>query len=220
MQKKIRVDFHSHTRYSEDCITPVWKLIQIARREGMDRLVITDHNSIKGALEAKAMDPDLIIVGEEIQTTHGEFLAAFVIEEVPMGLEPLEALRRLKEQGAFISVSHPFDPFRSGWTRDDLEELTGQVDAVEVFNARCLSARMNTQAFEFAIRHQLPGTAGSDAHLACEVGRASLRLPEFVSASELRVAIHDSHVEGRLTPQWVRIGSSYARAMHKIRKDL
>jgi hypothetical protein len=35
------------------------------------------------------------------------------LEEVPPGLTPHEAIRRLRDQGAFISVSHPFDTTRS-----------------------------------------------------------------------------------------------------------
>ena len=71
--------------------------------------MVTDHNCLAGAREAYAAAPDLVIIGEEVQTTEGEFLAAFVSEEVPKGLEPMDALKRLRDQGAFISVSHPFD---------------------------------------------------------------------------------------------------------------
>ncbi len=132
----MKVDFHSHTHYSSDSLTPIQSLIDAARRRGLDRIVVTDHNSIHGALEAHALAPDLVIVGEEVQTTQGEFLAAFVKEVVPKRLEPAEALARLKAQGAFISISHPFDAQRSGWPLETLEWLAPQIDAVEVLNAR------------------------------------------------------------------------------------
>jgi len=106
--KQLRVEFHCHTIYSKDSLVPPKKLVEAARRKGLDRLIVTDHNNIGGALEAKRLDPELVIVGEEILTPRGEFLAAFVSQEIPAGLEPLEVLRRLREQGAFISVSHPF----------------------------------------------------------------------------------------------------------------
>ena len=63
---------------------------------------------------------ELIIIGEEIQTTEGELLAAFVEREIPAGLEPGAAIKMLKDQNAFISVSHPFDTMRSGWKPDTL----------------------------------------------------------------------------------------------------
>src|SRR5215213_1595047 len=108
------VEFHCHTNASKDSLTQPSELIAAAHRRGIDRLIITDHNTTAGARAAQALDPELIIVGEEIMTTHGEILASFVSEELPAGLSPLETIRRLREQGAFISVSHPFDRFRSG----------------------------------------------------------------------------------------------------------
>ena len=117
-------EFHCHTRASTDSLTRPVDLIAMARRKGIDRVIITDHNSISGAREAQMIAPDLIIVGEEIMTTQGEILAAFVAEEIPAYLTPQETIRRLKEQGAFISVSHPFDEFRKGgWKENELLEI-------------------------------------------------------------------------------------------------
>jgi predicted metal-dependent phosphoesterase TrpH len=110
----LRVEFHCHTRFSKDSLTRPRALVDTCRRKRIDRLVVTDHNTIAGARAAHALAPELVIVGEEIMTTRGEILAAFVSEEVPMGLSPSETIRLLKDQGAFISVSHLFDKWRSG----------------------------------------------------------------------------------------------------------
>ncbi len=129
----LSVEFHCHTYASKDSLTRPADLVKAARRKGLDRLVITDHNSIAGALESRAIDPQLVIVGEEIMTTKGEILAAYVQEEIPALLSPQETIRRLKEQGAFISVSHPFDEMRAGgWQESDLLEIVPFVDAIEV----------------------------------------------------------------------------------------
>ncbi len=139
----LRVEFHCHTLYSKDSLTSPKRLVKICRRKGIDRVVVTDHNSIAGARAAQALDPELVIVGEEILTTRGEILAAYVMEEVPAGLSPPETNHILKEQGAFISVSHPFDIYRGGhWDEADLLEILPDVDAIEVFNSRCWSARV------------------------------------------------------------------------------
>ncbi|KAA0272124.1 MAG: PHP domain-containing protein, partial [Chloroflexi bacterium] len=90
----IFIEFHSHTFASKDSLTRPEDLIRAARRRGLDRVVITDHNSVAGARAAQALDPELVIVGEEIMTTRGEILAAFVTEEIPAGLTPLETIRR------------------------------------------------------------------------------------------------------------------------------
>lgn len=207
----MKVDFHSHTFHSSDSLTPIPVLIQAARKRGLDRLVVTDHNSIEGALEAYRMAPDLIIVGEEVQTTQGEFLAAFVTVPLPKRLEPQEALKRLKDQGAFISISHPFDPQRSGWPLETLEWLAPQIDAVEVRNARVIDANYNKLALEFAQSHHLPGNAGSDGHHQNEIGRCYTELPEFHDAESLRVAMQSARPMGRISSPLVHFYSVWAR---------
>ena len=114
-----RVEFHCHTIFSKDSLTRPRDLVETCRRKGIDRVIVTDHNSIAGAQAAQVLDPELVIVGEEIMTTRGEILAAFVQDEIPAGLSPQETIHRLKEQGAFISVSHPFDKLRSGGWKED-----------------------------------------------------------------------------------------------------
>jgi predicted metal-dependent phosphoesterase TrpH len=208
----LRVEFHCHTVYSKDSLTSPEALLAACRRKGIDRVVITDHNTIQGALAAQKLDPEMVIVGEEIMTEKGELLAAFVTEEVPRGLPPLEAIQRLREQGAFISVSHPFDRLRNGsWELPDLEEITPLVDAIEVFNARCMQAEFNKLAQQFAQEHGLAGTAGSDAHAAFEIGTAHLLLPEFSDAESLRKALPGAEVMGKRSPGWVHLTSMYAR---------
>ena len=182
----LSIDFHTHTSVSKDSLTSPRDFIRIAQRKKLDRVVVTDHNSIAGALATQALDPERIVVGEEIMTTKGEILAAFVTEEIPRGLSPLEAIKRLRDQGAFISVSHPFDSWRNGaWKLEDLLEITPFVDAIEVLNARCTNAVDNQKAAEFALQHHLPGTAGSDAHAAFELGKARLVLPEFTDPDDI-----------------------------------
>jgi len=214
----MKVEFHCHSVFSKDSLTPPERLIAAARRKGIDRLVITDHNSINGALAAFRLAPDLVIIGEEIKTTRGELLASFVSEEIPRGLAPQEAIRRLRDQGAFISVSHPFDMLRNGhWQEPDLLEIAPLVDAIEVFNARCMKAEYNLQAQNFARSHDLPGTAGSDGHAAFEVGTACLALPPFESADDLRRVIRQGEVLGRLSSPLVHFVSRYASLRKQIR---
>ncbi|MBI4731445.1 MAG: PHP domain-containing protein [Chloroflexi bacterium] len=211
------IDFHSHTSASKDCLTSPADLIRAARRRGLDRVVVTDHNTIAGALAAHALDPELVIVGEEIMTARGEILASFVTEEIPRGLSPQETIRRLRDQGAFISVSHPFDSWRGGaWRMDEMLEIAPLVDAIEVFNARCLFRGDNLKAQEFSRLHNLAGTAGSDAHAAFEIGAGRLVTPQFTGPDGLRKVIREARVEGRLSPFWVHFASYYASWRKKV----
>lgn len=204
-----RVEFHCHTIYSKDSLVEPRKLVETARRKGIDRLIVTDHNCIDGALEAQQIAPELVIVGEEILTTQGEFLAAFVQEEIPAGLEPLEVIRILKAQGAFISVSHPLDPLR-GWKQEHLLAILPYIDALEVFNARCIDRRFNDHARAFAREHGLPGIVGSDAHTLQELGRATLRVPPFTDADGLRRSILEGEEKVRLSSPLIHLFSRYA----------
>jgi len=213
----LQVEFHCHSWSSKDSLTSPSSIVRMGRRRGLDRIVVTDHNTISGARAAQELDPELIIVGEEIMTTQGEILAAFVSEEVPRGLAPRETIHRLREQGAFVSVSHPFDSWRSGaWRRADLLELVPELDAIEVFNARCLRAKDNALARAFARQQGLAGTAGSDAHHPSEIGSARLVVAEFRDAQGLRGVIEHAVVRGRLSPFWVHFLSTYARWKKRV----
>jgi predicted metal-dependent phosphoesterase TrpH len=213
----ISIDFHTHTSASRDSLTSPADFIRAARRRKLDRVVVTDHNTITGALAVHALDPGLVIVGEEIMTTCGEILAAFVTAEIPSGLSPRETVQRLRDQGAFISVSHPFDSWRSGaWKLEHLVEIAPLVDAIEIFNARCMVPTANRLASEFAHQYALPGTVGSDAHAAFELGAARLLLPQFTGPEGLHRVIREGTVQGHLSPFWVHFFSRYAHSRKKV----
>ena len=212
----ISVEFHCHTYVSKDSLTRPADLIAMARRKGIDRVIVTDHNSIAGAREAHGIDPELVIVGEEIMTTKGEILAAFVKEEVPPDLTPLETINILKEQGAFISVSHPFDELRKGgWMEHDLLEILPLVDAIEVYNSRCMFPRFNRRAELFAQKYNIAGTVGSDAHAAFEVGRSLILLDQFKGPDEMRKVIRRGIPKVKWSPPWFHLASRYASMIKK-----
>jgi len=210
--KTIRLEFHCHTRYSLDGLISPERLIKVCCRKNIDRIVVTDHNTIAGALVAYQLDPERVIIGEEIMTQSGELLAAFVQEEVPPGLSALETINILRDQGAFINVSHPFDHYRKGgWELPALLEITPLVDAIEVFNSRCIWPSFNHKACVYAQEHSLLGTVGSDAHATNEVGRATHLLPDFTSPSSLKSALAVAREDVHLSGFWVHFYSRYAK---------
>ncbi len=216
----LHVEFHCHTSASKDSLTTPRKLVDTCRRKRIDRVIVTDHNSIAGARAAQVLDPELVIVGEEIMTTKGEILAAFVTEEIPAKLSPQETIKRLRDQGAFISVSHPFDQFRSGgWKLDDLLEIASLVDAIEVYNSRCMLPRFNREARQFAEKHDIAGTVGSDAHAAFELGRSLLLLDPFEGPEEMRNVIRRGIPKTRWSPPWFHFTSRYATLRKKLNQS-
>lgn len=187
------VELHSHTLWSKDCVVKFEKIIEICAARGIDRIAITDHNTADGALALQKLAPDLIIVGEEIMTNKGEILGYFMQESIPAGLTPQETIKRLRDQGAVISVSHPFDRLRKGaWEENDLRDIMGLVDAIEIFNARCIYKSDNDQAIAFAKEHHLIGTVGSDAHSRTEYGKALMKLYPFEGASDFLASLKAS----------------------------
>jgi len=180
--------------------------------------MVTDHNTIKGALEARRLDPELVVVGEEILTLVGVLRAYHVKDEIPRGLPPEDAIHILRQQGAFISVPHPFDRRRHGWALEDLVRIVPLVDAIEVFNSRSQLPIFNTQAAAFAKEHSLAVTVGSDAHTLDEIGRSNLTLPAFTDADELRQVIRQGIPETQLSSPYVHFSSFLARIARSFAK--
>ena len=206
MGNLIKVDFHVHSIASWDSLSTGEELYRQARKIGLGKLILTDHNSIAEAVRLQKMYPDFVIVGEEILTSKAEILALFVKEEIPKDIEPSEAFKRLRNQGAFISLSHPYAPMRFRWTEEEMLEYLPWLDAIETANARSLPG-MNRSAQQFADEHGLCGTAGSDAHGVPELGAMGLELPDFSTADELRASLKSAKIFGTESPLWVRVYS-------------
>lgn len=43
----LRIEFHCHTIYSKDSLVSIEKLLETCKRKGIDRIVITDHNTTR-----------------------------------------------------------------------------------------------------------------------------------------------------------------------------
>lgn len=213
-----RVDLHNHTKWSKDCLTEFETIIRLCQQRDIDRIAITDHNTADGALEMQKLAPELVIVGEEIMTPQGEILAYFVKETVPAGLAPEETIKRLRDQGAVVSVSHPFDRLRNGaWKEQDLLRIIDKVDAIEVFNARCFFMNDNVKAIQFAEKHGLLGTAGSDSHTPKEYGTALTLLPPFESTPDaFLAALREADYVNQLSSWFVHFGSKRAKWLKKL----
>ncbi|MDZ4770133.1 MAG: PHP domain-containing protein [Chloroflexota bacterium] len=212
-----RVELHSHSCWSKDCIIDADTILHLCDARGIDRIAITDHNTAVGALALHARAPDRVIVGEEIMTDRGELLGYFLQESIPPGLTPDETIARLRDQGAAISVSHPFDRLRKGaWAESELLRIIDQVDAIETFNARCIFPEDNLKALRFAQAHGLRGTVGSDAHSRVEYGRAVMLMAAFNDAAGFVRALNGADASRRYSPLVVHAHSMTAKWTKKV----
>jgi len=208
----MKVDLHVHTCYSRDSLTSLETVVVTCRQRGLDKVAITDHNTIAGALALREMAPELVVVGEEIKTPAGELIAYFLEEEIPKGLSPQETIARIRAQGGVVGVSHPLDRLRREAMRwANLMEIIDQVDALEAFNARTIFPADNRRAEELARQRGLLVTAGSDAHAAGEIGQAYMEMPPFNGKEEFMQSLAQGQIVGRLSAPWIHFTSMYAK---------
>ncbi len=210
----LRADLHIHTRYSMDCNTPLESIISRCQKIGINCIAVADHGTAEGALKMTETAPFKVIVAEEILTTQGEIMGMFLKETIPSGISVDEAVSRIRAQGGLVNIPHPFSTFRaSALENEAIDKLAerGDIDLMEVFNARSLLRRSSAQAKLYAQEHGIPGGTGSDAHTAPEIGHAYVEMPEFTGRDDFIAALKQGKVYGRKTNPLTHINSIMAR---------
>ncbi|MCK4529036.1 PHP domain-containing protein [candidate division WOR-3 bacterium] len=170
----MKYDLHVHSKYSSDGILDPEEIVKIAVKRGLNGIAITDHNTIKGGLKAKKYETEdfTVIVGSEISTERGEIIGFFLEEEIE-SKDVQGVISEIKAQDGIVVMPHPFDELRHSAFHPTKEDAKF-VDCIEGFNSRCVFQRYNNNAVEFAMKHNLTITAGSDAHFAREIGNAGI----------------------------------------------
>jgi len=184
----IDVDLHMHTDHSPDCATPVETLLATARDQGLGAIAVTDHNEVSGALDAREKAAQYgvkVIVAEEVKTAgQGEVIGLFLEEKIPRGLTLAETIAEIRRQGGLVYVPHPFDRLHTVPDYQHLLAALGEIDALEVFNARVAIPAFNEEAVRFAAKYRIVGGAGSDAHVAQGLGSVRIRMRDFDGPEE------------------------------------
>ncbi len=168
------IDLHCHSRGSFDSLANPNSIMKAALKRGLTHLAITDHDRVDVALRARDEAPDglTVIVGEEVKSVDGDLIAIFLDRLVPPGMSAPETIAAIREQGGLVGVPHPYDALRGYGHKSGakLEDIAGQVDWIEAYNARVIGGSANVRAADFARQHGLPGLCASDSHTVIEVG--------------------------------------------------
>lgn len=170
----LKIDLHVHTCYSTDAFTTLKEVVFYAKRQGLDGVAITDHNTIEGALRAKKGKTDnfVLIPGTEASTTKGHMLGLNITEAIPQGLEPSETAEIIREMGGIAVAAHP-STFMKNSLRSHTLQKGMRLDAIEVVNSASFPFFLSTYLNRRIARGLgLPQTGGSDSHIPETIGLA------------------------------------------------
>jgi predicted metal-dependent phosphoesterase TrpH len=152
-------------------MTSIGRLLRFAKRAALDFMVLTDHDTIRGAgaLRERAEAAGLpleVPLAAEYRTDQGDFIAAFIEREV-LARDVEGFVAEVRGQGGLLLLPHPFVGHA------DPDRLARHADLVEVFNGRA-GPKANEGARALALRCGKRAYFSSDAHLAASLGRVVL----------------------------------------------
>ena len=218
------IDMHVHTRYS-DAANRVKTILAHAKKTGTG-ISFTDHNEIRGAIEASRCQADVLVIpGIELSALEGPHILLYFYEigdledfftchisknrgrSRYMSLQ-LPAGKILDAAGQYDCLrvaAHPFGYF--GINRGLLKcvdnkvlpaEILMDIDAIEVICGG-MSRSLNEKAAAYAGSHGYPITGGSDAHILPAVGSV---------VTCVRAGSVEEFLQGILRREGLVIGSS------------
>lgn len=200
----MKADLHIHSNFSDGISSPQ-EIVKAAIEKNIDCICITDHQEVRGTIEAMRFGFDkniLIIPGIEITTKLGDVLGINVKKIIPNGLSMKETVKEIRRQGGIAVIPHffawPINNFRG--KKEDF--LTA--DAIEIFNASLFNF-LNKKAFNLSRKYNLPFTAGSDAHRADFVGRGFIETSKDIfSEKDLIKEIMENRIKskGKVLRPW------------------
>jgi len=183
----MKADLHIHTNFSYDAISSPKEIVDTAIERGVDCICITDHEEIKGAIEAikYGFDKNILVVpGIEVMSTSGDILGINIKKLIPKGLSAEKTVKEIRKQGGIAVIPHPFRPFLMGFLGGEKKLKDIRPDAIESFNASDFFMCANNKAYKFSQENNLSFTAGSDAHNKIFVGRGYLNFSQKISSEK------------------------------------
>jgi predicted metal-dependent phosphoesterase TrpH len=189
MKGEYYYDLHCHTTHSPDAPLTMRKLIEMAKKRGLDGVAITDHNKVyRGLLNIDGID---VIPGSEIDVRGGAHLLAYFIEnEVEEDKNFREAIKEVQRQGAVAIWAHPL---RKEGVLEGNKDVFDIIDGLESGNAMDLKSHKK-DIEKICEKENLLQTAGSDAHVEGQVGMAALKVSERLTKENFKRVIMSGEV--------------------------
>jgi predicted metal-dependent phosphoesterase TrpH len=176
-----KADLHIHTTFSTDGTASVREALEGAVRAGLDVIAITDHDEVRGSLEARAISTEYgvhVIPGAEVSTKEGHLIVLFVERNIPADMSLIDTLIAVRELGGMAIVPHPDHPIRNSISRQNILEALEHPQArealhgIEVCNMNTPHIPFNQRSQQAADTLPLAQVASSDAHTAAMIGAA------------------------------------------------
>lgn len=159
-----KIDLHTHSVASPDGSLTTADYKKMLDTGKLDCIAVTDHNTITFAKELREKLGHQIIVGEEITTLDGEIIGLYLEEPVKAGMSAADTVAAIKAQEGLVYIPHPFETLRKGIKIEMLDQLSLGVDIVEIRNGRAVFQNTSKQSEAWAVSHNRPRAASSDAH--------------------------------------------------------
>ncbi|RME82079.1 MAG: PHP domain-containing protein [Caldilineae bacterium] len=178
-------DLHIHTIYSDGTATPRAVLHHVSTYTDLDVIAITDHDTLRGALEALEAAPAYrvrVVPGMEISTREGHLLALFLETPVKPGLSFVETAQQVRLFGGLPFAAHPMAPLATSIGGRRLRQICrrhpGLLGGIEAFNgSSLLGERDNARAQNMRWELALVGIGCSDAHVLEQIGHGRTAFP-------------------------------------------
>ena len=188
-------DLHIHSIYSADATTTVRAILKQASDVGLNVIAVTDHDEIRGSLEAQQLAPKYgieVIPGAEISTKEGHLVALFIKTLPPAGMSLTDTLLQIGGQGGIAIAPHPFNNLPNSLSMEAVVGVLTNPRAKSVLKG-IETHNMGTQNFDriaqkLSIYLPLAKIASSDAHIYWAIGAGRT---EFIgeNSHDLRAAI-------------------------------
>lgn len=200
-----RADLHVHSTASQlsklgvqrsvgmpECATPPEDVYELAKRRGMDYVVISDHDTIAGALTI-ADRPD-VIVGEELTAWFkGEPQAVHVLV---LGInqddhdwlqahshDVVRCAEYLHQNEITTALAHPFYYVEAPLTPRHRRQLAELFPIWEIRNGS-RARELNAPAATYIDTHGGIGVGGTDDHAGVDIGRTYTETPLAYTAED------------------------------------
>lgn len=162
-----KLAFHIHSYFSYDCKINPDKIVNFAIANNFNYLVITDHDSVNGSIQARnyTIERNINIevpISAEYLTDIGDLIVVNVKENFKKIVDHKILCKIVRNLGGHVILPHPF----KGHRLDKIDY--SNIDHIEVFNSRC-SSEENIKAIALAQKMNKKFIYGSDAHFLNDI---------------------------------------------------